>query len=110
MNQSPFRDLVWQGNCRKRLIMTRENQNRVEIDHVHAGAICAEIGERLQATLKPNTRMPPHLVRLTELLDSGDRRQRLQQFDRGRRKTFQTHGSLWRRFLASDRFRRPLKP
>ena len=87
--------------------MTREDQNRVQIDHVHALAICAEIGERLQATLKPNTRVPPHLARLTELLDRADRRERL-RFDRGRRRT--ANGSLWRRFLGPDRFRGSLKP
>ena len=50
--------------------MTRQDRNSVQIDRVHAGAICSEIGERLQATLTVgSTRLPPHLVRLTELLD-----------------------------------------
>jgi hypothetical protein len=50
--------------------MTRQDRNGVQINRVHAGAICTEIGERLQATLAANsTRLPPHLVRLTELLD-----------------------------------------
>jgi hypothetical protein len=50
--------------------MTRQN-NGVQINRVHAGAICAEIGERLQAILAASpARLPPHLVRLTELLDN----------------------------------------
>jgi hypothetical protein len=56
--------------------MNYQDRNLVRIDHVHAGAICAEIGERLQVSLKVNTaRLPQRLARLTELLDGPERRE-----------------------------------
>jgi hypothetical protein len=62
--------------------MNWEDRNRVQIDHIHTGAICAEIGERLQAALRENsTRLPPDLARLAELLDSAERRAHYQEFD-----------------------------
>jgi hypothetical protein len=51
--------------------MTSHDPNGVPIDCVHSRAISTEIGERLRATLIGNpTRLPPHLLRLAELLDS----------------------------------------
>jgi len=51
--------------------MTSRNPSGVQINRVHSGAICTEIGERLRATLIGNpTCLLPHLLRLTELLDS----------------------------------------
>jgi hypothetical protein len=62
--------------------MNCEDQNRVQINHIHAGAICTEIGERLRSTLRENfTRLPPDLARLAELLDGAERRARRQEFD-----------------------------
>lgn len=83
MNQFRLRDLVWQSRriAAHGPTMNHQDRTRVQINHVHAGAICAEIGERLQAALKVNTtRLPPHLARLTELLDRAERRERLQDF------------------------------
>jgi hypothetical protein len=55
--------------------MTGEGRNGVQINRVHTGAICAEIGERLQITLKGGpTRLPSHLKSLTDLLDSAESR------------------------------------
>jgi hypothetical protein len=51
--------------------MTSQDPNGVPIDRVHIGAINTEIGERLRATLIGNpTRLPPHLLRLAEQMDS----------------------------------------
>jgi hypothetical protein len=52
--------------------MTGEDRNGVQINHVHSGAICTEIGERLQTTLKVGaTRLPSHLkILMKNLLDS----------------------------------------
>jgi len=51
--------------------MTSQDENGVQINHVHSDAIRTEIGERLCATLagKP-TQLPPHLLGLAELLDT----------------------------------------
>ena len=46
--------------------MTSQDPNGVQIDRVHSGAICTEIGERLRAMLTGN---PPHLLSLTDRLD-----------------------------------------
>jgi hypothetical protein len=40
--------------------------NRIDIDHLHSQAICREIGERLQAYLKPEPESP---VRLGKQVD-----------------------------------------
>jgi hypothetical protein len=51
--------------------MTSQRPSRIEIDRVHTGAICAEIGERLRAALPCDpARLPPPPVRLMELVDS----------------------------------------
>jgi hypothetical protein len=52
--------------------MTGEDRNGVQINGVHSGAICTEIGERLQISLKAGaTRLPSHLKSLMKnLLDS----------------------------------------
>jgi hypothetical protein len=50
--------------------MTSQDPCGIQINRVHSGAICMEIGERLRLTLTGNpTRVPPHLLSLTELLD-----------------------------------------
>jgi hypothetical protein len=36
-------------------------RNRIDIDYVHSRAIVREIGERLRASLKPETELPPRL-------------------------------------------------
>jgi len=52
--------------------MTSQDPNGVQINRVHSGAICTEIGERLSAALAGNpNQLPPNLLGLTELLDSG---------------------------------------
>lgn len=52
--------------------MTSQDPNGVQIDRVHSGAICTEVGERLLAALARNPgQMPPRLLRLADLLDSG---------------------------------------
>jgi hypothetical protein len=54
--------------------MVSQDPNGVQIDQIHAGAICNEIGERLRATLTGNPdRLPPRIVGLTERLDSVER-------------------------------------
>jgi hypothetical protein len=52
--------------------MTSQVPNGVQIDRLHSSAICTEIGERLRAALAadPN-QLPPHLLGLSEQLDSG---------------------------------------
>jgi hypothetical protein len=51
--------------------MTGEDRNRVQINHLHAGAICTEIGQRLQTILKEGPApMPSRLQRLTDQLES----------------------------------------
>jgi hypothetical protein len=54
--------------------MTSQDPNVIQIDRVHSGAICTEIGERLHATPtgKP-VQLPAHLLNLTELLDNIER-------------------------------------
>jgi hypothetical protein len=53
--------------------MTSQDPN-VQIDQIHTGAICNEIGERLRATLTGNPdRLPPHILGLTEQFDSVER-------------------------------------
>ncbi len=36
-------------------------RNRIDIDHTHSWAICREIGEQLQAYLKPEPDLPEPL-------------------------------------------------
>jgi hypothetical protein len=77
MNQLPLRDLVWQFTsiARNGLFMTTHDLSGVRIDSVHSGAICAEIGERLRASLAGvPQRRPSDLHKLTELLDRVERR------------------------------------
>jgi hypothetical protein len=54
--------------------MTSQDPNGVQIDRVHSGAICTEIGERLRATPTGNPiQLPTRLLTLTELLDDIER-------------------------------------
>jgi hypothetical protein len=44
-------------------VMTSQDPNGVQIDRVHGGAICTEIGERLRTALTANpARWPPALL------------------------------------------------
>lgn len=54
--------------------MTSQNLNGVQIDRVHSGAICTEIGEQLRITLAgtPNP-LPSRLLGLMERFDSVER-------------------------------------
>ena len=54
--------------------MMSQDPDCVQIDRIHTGAICNEIGERLRATLTGNPdRLPPHILGLTERFDSVER-------------------------------------
>jgi hypothetical protein len=54
--------------------MTSQDSNGVQIDQIHTGAICKEIGERLRGTLTGNpNQLPPHLRGLMERFDSVER-------------------------------------
>jgi hypothetical protein len=49
--------------------MRDREQNGVRVGAVHIEAICAEIGDRLPAALTTGSApLPPHLLRLMELL------------------------------------------
>ena len=51
-----------------------QDPNGVQIDQIHTGAICSEIGERLRATLAGNPKQVPlHILGLTERFDSVER-------------------------------------
>ncbi len=51
-----------------------QDPNGVQIDRIHTGAICKEIGERLRAALRGNpNRLPLHILNLTERFDSVER-------------------------------------
>lgn len=54
--------------------MTSQNPNGVQIDRVHSGAICTEIGERLRIAMAgtPNP-LPSRLLRLLERFDNVER-------------------------------------
>ena len=54
--------------------MTSQNPNGIQIDRVHSGAICTEIGERLRIALAgtPNP-LPLRLLSLLERFDSAER-------------------------------------
>jgi hypothetical protein len=55
--------------------MTTQDLSDVRINSVHSGAICAEIGERLRASLAATPQpWPSDLNRLTKLLDKVERR------------------------------------
>jgi hypothetical protein len=72
MNQLPLRDLVWRFTsvARNGLFMTPRDLSGVRISSIHSGAICAEIGERLRASMAAAPqRWPSDLHKLTELLD-----------------------------------------
>jgi hypothetical protein len=43
-------------------------RNRIDIDHLHSRAICREIGERLQAYLKPEPKLPARLKKQIDQL------------------------------------------
>jgi hypothetical protein len=47
-------------------------RDRVDIDHVHSRAICREIGERLQACLKPEDGLAAHLRKQVDQLHESD--------------------------------------
>jgi hypothetical protein len=50
--------------------MKSQDPHGIQIDRIHTGAICNEIGERLRATLTANAdRWPLHILNLTERLD-----------------------------------------
>lgn len=52
-----------------------QDPDGVQIDQIHTGAICEEIGERLRAALTGNPdRLPLHILGLTERFDSAERR------------------------------------
>jgi hypothetical protein len=51
-----------------------QDPNGVQIDRIHAGAICKEVGERLRAALTGNpNQLPLHILSLTERFDSVER-------------------------------------
>jgi hypothetical protein len=55
--------------------MITQDLSGVRINSVHSGAICAEIGERLRASLAATPQQwPSDLHRLTKLLDKVERR------------------------------------
>jgi hypothetical protein len=77
MNQLPLRDLVWQFTsiARNGFFMTTRDLSGVRINSVHSGAIRAEIGERLRASLAAvPQRRPSSLHKLAEQLDTVERR------------------------------------
>jgi hypothetical protein len=43
-------------------------RDRIDIDHSHSRAICREIGERLQAYLKPEPELTAHLGKQVDQL------------------------------------------
>jgi hypothetical protein len=54
--------------------MMSQDPNGVQIDRIHTGAICKEIGERLHATLAGNPeQLPLHIRGLTERFDGVER-------------------------------------
>jgi hypothetical protein len=51
-----------------------QDPNGIQIDRIHTGAICKEIGERLLAALRGNpNRLPLHILSLAERFDSVER-------------------------------------
>ena len=51
-----------------------QDPNGIQIDRIHTGAICKEIGERLRGALRGNpNRLPLHILGLTERFDSVER-------------------------------------
>jgi hypothetical protein len=54
--------------------MIGRDPSRVQIDRVHASAICSEIGERLRAAMARKPRLSsPDLLGLMERLDGAER-------------------------------------
>jgi len=54
--------------------MASQHSDGVQIDRIHTGAICREIGERLRATATGYPDQPPlHLLGLMERFDSVER-------------------------------------
>jgi hypothetical protein len=61
--------------------MTNQKPHGVQINRVHSGAICAEIGDRLRDAMRAApTRLPPHLLGLTVRLDRTERGGVLEEF------------------------------
>ena len=51
--------------------MMSQDPNGVQIEQIHTGAICKEIGERLRVALGENPKqLPHHILGLTERFDS----------------------------------------
>jgi hypothetical protein len=48
-------------------------RNRIDIDHLHSRVICREIGERLQAHLKPEPELPARLKNQADQLREVER-------------------------------------
>jgi hypothetical protein len=55
--------------------MSHRNVPDVQIDHIHADAVCQGIGERLRETLSQSPDMPQRLHALIERLPELDRAQ-----------------------------------
>jgi hypothetical protein len=54
--------------------MMSQDPNGVQIDRIHTGAICKEIGERLRIRLTGNRNQPPpNILGLMERFDSVER-------------------------------------
>jgi hypothetical protein len=63
--------------------MTNQKPQGVQINRVHSGAICAEIGDRLRDAMPAvPTRLPPRLLDLTARLDRIERSGLLEEFPR----------------------------
>jgi hypothetical protein len=61
--------------------MTKQKPHGVQINRVHSGAICAEIGDRLRDAMPAAPiRLPPHLLGLTARLDRIERGGVLEEF------------------------------
>ena len=58
-----------------KLIMSHRNAPDVQIDHIHADAVCQGIGERLRETLSQSPEMPQRLRELIARLPELDRAQ-----------------------------------
>ena len=73
MNQSTFRELVWQGELQQaERIMIRRYSNSVQISCIHSTAICCEIGERLRGVLTAASTSSPRLTELLAMIECCD--------------------------------------
>jgi hypothetical protein len=65
------------------IIMTDpDHQSDVQINRIHSGAICKEMGERLSTRLGPQSNeLPARLLALIEQLAKVEPRERLRKFD-----------------------------